>query len=66
MNYYPKYEGDSKSITTALQAVGEKDTSAIRKRAIAVANGIYNYTGTRSQNNVLLDLLKRGILVRPN
>lgn len=65
MEYYPKYEGTSKSITTALQAVGEKDTSAVHMREIGVANGIYNYTGTRTQKNLLLDKLKTGVLIKP-
>ena len=35
------------------------------EKTIAKANGIYNYTGTATQNNSLLAKLKAGKLKRP-
>ena len=63
-NYYPKYNGTTTSIVTALNSVGEKDTSFAHRKAIANANGISLYIGTASQNTSLLKLLKNGKLVK--
>lgn len=63
-NYYPKYNGTSVSITTALANVGEKDTSLNHRKKIASANGITNYSGTAQQNNKMVALLKQGKLIR--
>lgn len=65
-SYYPKYTGTSQSIIDALKAVGEKDTSLSRRKAIAKVNGITLYVGTSTQNTQLLKLLKKGTLVKPN
>lgn len=64
-DYYPKYSGNTSSIVTALNAVGEADTSKNHRKQIAAANGIANYSGTAAQNTTLLNLLKKGKLLRP-
>lgn len=62
--YYPKYTGSSSSLTDALKAVGETDTSLAHRKKIAAANGIAGYTGTAAQNTKMLSLLKSGQLVK--
>ncbi|MEI3145062.1 MAG: hypothetical protein V8S69_07510 [Dakarella massiliensis] len=62
--YYPKYEGASGSIITALAAVGEKDTSKAHREKIAAANGITNYAYTAAQNTKMVNLLKKGKLIK--
>ena len=62
--YYPKYEGTSGSIITALAAVGEKDTSKAHRAKIAAANGITNYAYTAAQNLKMVNLLKNGKLIK--
>lgn len=61
-DFYPKYNGTSPSIVTALNAVGEKDTSKAHRAKIAVANGISNYKYTAAQNTQMLNILKDGKL----
>lgn len=63
-NYYPAYKGYSISIVDALKAVGEKDTSKAHRAQIAKANGISGYSGSLTQNNKLMKLLKNGKLIR--
>ena len=53
--YYPKYEGASGSIITALAAVGEKDTSKAHRAKIAY---------TAAQNTKMVNLLKKGKLIK--
>jgi len=65
VNYYPKYNGVSTSIVTALGSVGEKNTSLAHRKVIAKVNGIANYTGLAVQNTNMLKLLKQGILIKP-
>lgn len=62
--YYPKYGGASGSIITALAAVGEKDTSKAHRAKIAAANGITNYAYTAAQNTKMVNLLKKGKLIK--
>lgn len=62
--YHPKYEGTSGSIITALAAVGEKDTSKAHRAKIAAANGITNYAYTAAQNTKMVNLLKKGKLIK--
>ena len=62
--YYPAYDGYSISIGVALRTVGEDFSMANRKK-IAKANGIVNYRGYASQNLALLELLKKGKLLKP-
>ena len=61
--YYPKYKGKSKSLVDALKSLGINSGKNNRKR-IATLNGIKNYTGTATQNTKLLNLLKRGTLIK--
>lgn len=61
--YYPRYKGKSSSIVDALKSLGINPSKSNRKR-IAVLNGIKNYTGTATQNTKLLNLLKRGTLIK--
>lgn len=62
-DYYPKYNGTSKSISDALKSLGI-DNSKANRTAIANKNGISNYTGTAAQNIQLLTLLKQGKLLK--
>ena len=62
VSYYKSYKGKSDSIVDALKALGVKDTSKTARGKIAKANGISCYTGTASQNQTLLTLLKAGKL----
>jgi hypothetical protein len=63
-NTYPRYTGTSTSIVTALNAVGETDTSYTHRSKIAAANKITGYKGTASQNTTMLTLFKQGNLVK--
>ena len=60
-SYYKKYTGKSGSIVDALKSIGV-DSSYDNRKAIAKKNGISNYSGTASQNEKLLSLLKQGKL----
>ena len=56
------YKGNS--FVDALKKRGVKSSMAFRKK-IAKANGIKNYTGTAKQNSKLLNLMKKGKLIKP-
>lgn len=60
-SYYPKYNGDSASLTNALQSL-KIDSSKSSRTKIAHANGISDYSFTAEQNTMLLNLLKQGKL----
>lgn len=62
--YYPKYNGLTTSIVSALACVGEKDTSMNHRKKIAAANGVSNYEGTIKQNLQLVALIKQGKLIK--
>lgn len=62
--YFKQYKGKSDSLVDALEAVGAKSDFAYRKK-IAKKNGIKTYIGTASQNTKLLNLLKKGKLIKP-
>ena len=69
--YYPQYTGDSPRVDEVLKAVGankDYDTSQskpyLRRKPIADANSIKNYTGTATQNNKIIKLAKDGKLRR--
>ena len=64
VTYYPKYEGMSTSIVTALASVGERDTSREHRKKIAEANDIKDYIGLAIQNITLLNILKNGKLIK--
>ena len=63
--YYPKYNGKGTSIVSALETVGEKDTSFAHRKQIARVNGITNYEGSAKQNLKLVDLITAGKLRKP-
>lgn len=61
--YYPRYKGKSSSIVAALKSLSINPSKSNRKK-IATLNGIKNYTGSASQNTKLLNLLKKGKLIK--
>lgn len=63
-SYFKPYKGKSDSLVDALEAVGAKSDFTYRKK-IAQKNKITNYKGTAEQNNKLLELLKKGKLIKP-
>lgn len=65
MTYFPRYNGNSASISDALSAVGANGSYQSRQQ-IAAANGISNYTGTAAQNMQMLNMLKAGNLINPS
>lgn len=67
--YYPCYTGDSPRVDEVMKAIGaDKDYDNtqnkpyLRRKPIATANGIKNYTGTATQNNKIIKLSKDGKL----
>lgn len=62
--YFKLYKGKSDSLVDALEAVGAKSDFAYRKK-IAKANGIKTYIGAATQNTKMLNLLKKGKLIKP-
>ena len=65
VSYYSKCKSTYDSLVDALSSVGVKDTSKAFRTKIAKANGIASYSGTASQNEKLLKLLKQGKLIKP-
>ena len=63
-SYFKKYIGNSTSITVALKAIGEDNSYSYREK-IAAANNIRGYHGSAQQNLSMVDLLKKGILIKP-
>lgn len=61
--YYPKYKGKSKSLVDALKSLKINSLKKNREK-IATLNGIKNYKGSASQNTKLINLLKRGKLIK--
>lgn len=61
--YYPKCSSSQKSIADGLYEIGVNGSYANRC-LIAQTNGIYNYVGNYGQNMFLLNLLKRGELLK--
>lgn len=62
--YFKKYKGKSVSIVDALVSL-KVDSSFEYRKKIASKNGIKNYTGTPTQNTEMLNLLKKGKLIKP-
>lgn len=62
--YFDKYAGTSESIVTALETIGENSSFSHRSK-IAAANDITGYKGTSEQNIRMVNLLKRGKLIKP-
>ena len=63
VTYYPRYRGKSSSIVDALKSL-KINSSQKNREKIAALNSIKNYKGTASQNTKLLNLLKRGKLIK--
>lgn len=63
VKYYKKYTGKSLSLVDALKSLKIGSSMANRKK-IAKANGIKNYKGSAADNVKLLDLLKKGKLIK--
>ena len=63
ITYYPRYKGKSSSIVDALKSLGINSGKNNRKK-IAAMNGIKNYSGGAMQNTKLLNLLKKGKLIK--
>lgn len=61
--YYPRYKGKSGSLVDALKSL-KINSSRKNREKIASLNGIKNYKGTALQNMKLLNLLKRGKLIK--
>ena len=61
--YYPKYAGNSNSIVDILKSL-KIDSSFSNRKNIAKINGIANYLGTATQNNKLVELIKKGKLIK--
>lgn len=63
VSYYARYTGNTPSIVKALNEI-KVDSSFAHRAKIAAANGIRNYSGTASQNTLMLNLLKMGKLIK--
>lgn len=61
--YYPRYCGKSSSIVDALKSLSINSSKSNRKK-IASLNGIKYYNGSAAQNTKLLNLLKKGKLIK--
>ena len=62
--HFKKTSYRGKSFVDALKKRGVNSSMSFRKK-IASANGIKNYTGTAKQNTKLLNLMKKGKLIKP-
>ena len=63
--YYPKYTGNSNKIDTVFKSVGVPSKfygNVMKRKPVAIANGIDSYSGTASQNLSLIALAKQGKL----
>lgn len=63
VSYYPKCSIAYLSIVSALNSIGVNSTFAYRKK-IAAKNNIANYKGSATQNIKMLNLLKKGKLIK--
>lgn len=61
--YYTRYKGKSKSLVDALKSLSINSSKNNRKK-IASLNGIKNYNGSAAQNTKMLNLLKKGRLIK--
>ena len=64
LQYFDKYGGTTESLVTALETIGENSSFLYRSK-IAAANDIVGYKGTAEQNIHMVNLLKRGKLIKP-
>ena len=65
VRYYPPCPTSYTSLVDGLNSVGV-DSSFTNRKIIAFLNGITDYTGTAAQNTALLNLLKKGLLIKDN
>ena len=68
VSYYPKYDGKSLLIDTVFKAIGVPSSMRGKyknRMPIAKANGISDYKGTAKQNIQLINLAKKGKLIKP-
>ncbi len=63
ISYYSKTSYTGVSIIDGLKSIGV-DSSFINRTKIAIKNGITLYLGTANQNHKLLELLKKGKLIK--
>lgn len=64
VEYYKKYTGTSKKITVVLKDIGVTDTSMANRKKIATRNSINNYKGTKAQDIKIINLAKKGKLIK--
>lgn len=67
-NYYKKYTGKSTRVDVVFKAIGVPSKyygKWSKRKPIAKANGIKAYIGTSKQNLKLIDLAKKGKLIKP-
>lgn len=64
VTYFKKCASSYNSLVDALQSIGADSSYSYRKK-IAAKNSIVDYTGSASQNTQLLNLLKKGKLIKP-
>lgn len=64
IQYYKKYSGISKDIFIVLKDIGISDVSLSNIRIIANRNNIKNYKHTKAQDIMLINLAKKGMLIR--
>ncbi len=62
--YFSACSQEYTSIVDALKSIGS-DSSIDYRKQIAAKNSIANYSGTASQNNQMLSMLKSGTLIKP-
>lgn len=65
-SYFPACGPSQTSLVDGLAEVGCSDTSFDFRSKIAVENGISDYSGSADQNNLLLEKLKAGQLIKSN
>lgn len=61
--YYPACPSSCETITQGLDAIGV-DSSYAHRTQIAEINDFVNYSGTAEQNTQMLNLLKKGLLIK--
>ena len=71
VKYYPQYTGESPRVDEVLSAIGAtsdydmtQTKAYLRRKPIAIVNGMKNYSGTAVQNNKIIKLAKDGKLRR--
>lgn len=62
--YYPKYKGTSTVLNTVLKGIGVNDLSQNNVAKIAKINDIKNYKATKTQVTMIINLAKKGVLIK--